>query len=403
MCYRCFLASGNSVALGESHALGEQTLRTIPVEQLIAPDFESFTKQQVLTDGVLDLYLHRPAGSVTVKGGGYGAQTIQTVAMDEAFVAFFQDAVQKLDAEIDLDFRFVDSPDFADVRFYFDSEIALEGSGNGVTLGIALSNDTPQRDFWEIMLNTPAFNGEIDYLYYAALHELLHTLGGEHPFDQTDGDVFESSNSSRSAYPEETLLAYRSPLGESWPTWFTANDLAALKAIWGVETTKVMSPTATSPSGDRLIGTVLNDVLTGGSGPDLLRGEQGNDVLTGGGGRDELWGGKGSNQFFSGSDGEQDWLLISRDGSRKTRRNRRSVDEIAELGSEDVVGILGTKTGRLRFESTTFKSKAYGRLDGTGIYVGQRLEAIYTGDELSRSALRDLSVGLSASYTGELG
>ena len=148
---------------------------------------------------------------------------------------------------------------------------------------------------------------------------------------------------------------------------------------------------------------MFNDVLTGGSGPDLLRGEQGNDVLTGGGGRDELWGGKGSNQFFSGSDGEQDWLLISRDGSRKTRRNRRSVDEIAELGSEDVVGILGTKTGRLRVESTTFKSKAYGRLDGTGIYVGQRLEAIYTGDELSRSALRDLSVGLPASYPGELG
>ncbi|WP_438983589.1 hypothetical protein [Vulcanococcus sp.] len=383
MCYRCFLASGNSVALGESHALGEQTLRTIPVEQLIAPDFESFTKQQVLTDGVLDLYLHRPAGPVAVNGGGYGAQTIQTVAMDEAFVAFFQDAVQKLDAEIDLDFRFVDSPDFADVRFYFDSEIALEGSG--VTLGIALSNDTPQRDFWEIMLNTPAFNGEIDYLYYAALHELLHTLGGEHPFDQSDGDVFESSNSSRSAYPEETLLAYRSPLGESWPTWLTANDLAALKAIWGVETTAGISSTATSSSGDRLIGTEFNDVLTGG------------------GGRDELWGGKGSNQFFSGSDGEQDWLLISRDGSRKTRRNRRSVDEIAELGSEDVVGILGTKTGRLRFESTTFKSKAYGRLDGTGIYVGQRLEAIYTGDELSRSALRDLSVGLPASYTGELG
>ena len=401
MCYRCFLASGNSVALGESHALGEQTLRTIPVEQLIAPDFESFTKQQVLTDGVLDLYLHRPAGPVTVNGGGYGAQTIQTVAMDEAFVAFFQDAVQKLDAEIDLDFRFVDSPDFADVRFYFDSEIALEGSG--VTLGIALSNDTPQRDFWEIMLNTPAFNGEVDYLYYASLHELGHTLGLEHPFDNSDGDVFESSNSSRSAYPEETLLAYRSPLGESWPTWFTANDLAALKAIWGVETTVGMSSTATSPSGDRLIGTMFNDVLTGGSGPDLLRGEQGNDVLTGGGGRDELWGGKGSNQFFSGSDGEQDWLLISRDGSSKTRRNRRSVDEIAELGSEDLVGILGTKTGRLRFESTTFKSKAYGRLDGTGIYVGQRLEAIYTGDELSRSALRDLSVGLPASYTGELG
>ena len=401
MCYRCLLARGNSVALGASHALGDQSLRTIPVEQLIAPDFESFTKQQVLTDGVLDLYLHRPAGPVVVNGGGVGAQTIQTLAMDEAFTAFFQDAVRRLDAEIDLDFRFVDSAEAADVRFYLDSEIALGGSG--ITLGIALSNDTPQRDFWEIMLNTPAFNGELDYLYYAALHELLHALGGEHPFDQSDGDVFVSSNSSRSAYPEETLLAYRSPLGGSWPTWFTANDLAALKAIWGVETNAGVSTTASSPAGDRLIGSAFDDVLTGGVGPDLLRGELGNDVLTGGGGPDELWGGKGSNQFLSASDGSQDWLLISRDGSRKTSANRRSVDEIAELGAEDRIGVLGARTSRLRFETTRLNSRTYGVLKGTGIYVGKRLEAIYTGDDLSRVDLQDLSLGLPASYTGDLG
>lgn len=144
MCYQCFLAGGNSLALGASHRLGEPSLRSIPVEQLIASDFESFTKQQVLTDGVLDLYLHQPAGPVTVNGGGYGVQTIQTVAVDEAFAVFFRNAVEQLDAEIDLDFRFVDSPEAADIRFYLDSEIAL-GDG-GLTLGIALTNDTPQKN-----------------------------------------------------------------------------------------------------------------------------------------------------------------------------------------------------------------------------------------------------------------
>ncbi|MEY3767370.1 MAG: hypothetical protein RLZZ11_437, partial [Cyanobacteriota bacterium] len=188
MCYGCLLAGGDSTTLGLSHALGEIAIRTIPAEQLIAPDFERFSKQQVVTDGVLELYLHRPAGPVAVNGGDYGAQTIQTLAMEEAFYSFLTNAIEQLDAQLNLNFRLVQDPALADVRFYMDSEISL-GDGGG-TLGIALSNDTRDRDFWEVMLNTPSFNGQTDYLYYAALHELGHTLGLEHPFDNSDGDVF---------------------------------------------------------------------------------------------------------------------------------------------------------------------------------------------------------------------
>jgi serralysin len=399
VCYGCFLAGGDSTTLGMSHALGESSLRTIPPDQLISPDFRDFSQQQVVTDGVLDLYLHRPAGPVVVNGGGYGSQTIQTLAMEEAFYSFLTAAIERLDAELNLNFRLVQDPSLADVRFFLDSEISLGDSG-GVTLGIALSNDTPERDFWEVMLNMTAFNGEIDYLYYAALHELGHTLGLEHPFDRSDGDVFASANSSRSAYPEETLMAYRSPWGDQWPTWFSSNDLAALKAIWGEATDAGTQPQLLP---QKLIGSAIDDTLIGGGGPDLLRGEQGNDVLTGGGSADELWGGPGSNQFFSAADGATDWLLISRDGSSKTRRYRRSVDEIADLGSEDQVGILGAGTRRLRFSATSIASNTYGPLDGIGIYVGQRLEVIYTGGDLTRAELQNLTVGLPAGYTGNLG
>ena len=73
-------------------------MRTIPPDLLIAPDFRRFSTEQVVNDGVLDLYLHRPAGPVQVNGGGYGVQTIQALATDDAFVAFFEEALCRLAA-----------------------------------------------------------------------------------------------------------------------------------------------------------------------------------------------------------------------------------------------------------------------------------------------------------------
>mgnify|MGYP003311597489 FL=1 len=69
------------------------------------------------------------------------------------------------------------------------------------------------------------------------MHELGHVLGLEHPFNDDDGDVFENVTSPwTSAYPEETVMAYRQPSLGSWPQYFSDNDLNALKSIWGIET-----------------------------------------------------------------------------------------------------------------------------------------------------------------------
>ena len=46
------------------------------------------------------------------------------------------------------------------------------------------------------------------------------------------------------------------------------------------------------------------------------------------------------------------------------------------------------------------ESPRYGSLDGVGIFAGHRLELIYTGGDLGVSDLRQLSVGLPASYQG---
>ena len=38
-----------------------------------------------------------------------------------------------------------------------------------------------------------------------------------------------------SAYPEDTVMAYRNPASGVWPDFFTSNDLQALIQTWGAE------------------------------------------------------------------------------------------------------------------------------------------------------------------------
>ena len=374
----------------------------IPVQDLISPDFSSFSQSLLPKDGFFDVYLNRNAGPVAVNGGGYGAQVIQAQAMDDNLYAFIASSLQQLDSQIKLNFRFVADPAAADVRFYLDSQINV--GGGGTTLGISLNNSTPSGNFWEVMLNTPAFGNQTDYLDYASLHELGHTMGLEHPFDTSDGDVYLSASPARSAFPEDTVMAYRDPQGVRWPARYSANDIAALQAIWGIESPPSSpAPVANPLASQRLIGTLGDDVLTGGPASDLLKGQLGNDRLIGGGGADELWGGPGSNSFSSAADGAADWILISRDGSKKLSRNAATVDIIRDLGLDDQVGILGASTRSLRFETVSLATRAYGHVTGTGIFVGQSLEAIYTGSDLGPGPLASICVGLPANYTGSLG
>ena len=209
-------------------------MRLISEELLIDYELLDFIKNIYLVDNSMDIYLHNSAGKINVKGGVYGEQVINTLAMDISDLYFYKSVLANLDLTLDIDFNIVNEAAEADISFFYDTEIKVNGETD--ILGIVVQNNFEERSSYEVFLNYPSFDENVSYLRYAFLHELGHVLGLEHPFNDDDGDVFENVTSPwTSAYPEETVMAYRQPRLGSWPQYFSDNDLNALRSIWGVQ------------------------------------------------------------------------------------------------------------------------------------------------------------------------
>jgi serralysin len=283
----------------------------ISPQQLLSQPLTSFTAGLKRDRSVLDVYLHRQGGDAAIGGGVFGAQTIQSRPISSELELFMRDAIIELDRIIDLDFRFVDAVNDAEIRVYLDQEINVEGDSN--VLGIALLNGSASNGWWETILAEPAFRGNQAYLRYAYLHEVGHTLGLEHPFDFSDGDGFGSSNPSLSAFPEDTVMAYRSPRDGVWPDGYSLNDLEALISQWGAEP-QVFSDAADVISGmpysewflaaggdDRIAAGAGHDTIVAGQGDDQIFAGQGDDQIFAGQGDDQIFAGQGDDQIFAGA------------------------------------------------------------------------------------------------------
>ena len=291
MCMLCDQVTGQSFRIVKPNdRLALYGLSIAPAE-LLDNGSVGVTRRSTATDGVLDYYLHTPGGAVTVSGGGFGEQEIQSIAIPDPDQDYFNALVRRLDSIIDLDFTRVDNPISADVELYYDTEIDL--GGGGITLGLATTSGLAG---WELYLNYPALDDDEPYRRYALIHEFGHSLGLEHPFEPRDGDLFNGSTDPwSSAYPEDTVMAYRSPRSESWPEFFSDNDMNALIEVWGAEARYL------SQNDDVVVGNAYRDVLLGDGGNDELRGLSKSDLLNGGLGDDRLLGGPGSDQIFGGS------------------------------------------------------------------------------------------------------
>lgn len=137
---------------------------------------------------------------------------------------FIRNTLNRLDNIIDLDFIEMPHNNGSMLDIY---HISYASTFEENVIGEALPQRSNDGYWWDILWRKTdqKINSTIDENYNTIIHEIGHTLGLGHPFNDPTNTLWTSS---------DTVMSYnRGP--EGWDDWFSQNDLNALISIWGRE------------------------------------------------------------------------------------------------------------------------------------------------------------------------
>tara|TARA_Y100001968_G_scaffold180071_1_gene164945 strand:+ start:6405 stop:7583 length:1179 start_codon:yes stop_codon:yes gene_type:complete len=137
---------------------------------------------------------------------------------------FIRNTFQTLDPIIDLDFQEMLHNNGSMLDIY---HINYSSNFKEDVVGQAINQSTINGSWWDIFWKDSPLTGEININMdtNTIIHEIGHSLGLSHPYDDPKNKSWDSN---------DTIMSYN--ISESgWSTWFSKTDLNALISIWGRE------------------------------------------------------------------------------------------------------------------------------------------------------------------------
>ena len=201
----------------------------ISFDALIHNDNTNHTKSMIKNEELITYYIDNKYGFESIDV--YNSTKIETdkplfsisifnEGHDQNSKDFIRKTFTELDKIIDLDFLEMSHNNGSMIDIY---HISYSSYFDDNVVGQAISQNVSGGKWWDIFWKDTQTNLQSNN--NTIIHEIGHSLGLSHPYDQPHNKLFNS---------KDTVMSYNEG-PDGWDTWFSKHDLNALIKNWGRE------------------------------------------------------------------------------------------------------------------------------------------------------------------------